>query len=328
MNAGPVTMDGDWPLRVEISRLTTKLAGAEARWRDQKVRANGHAAAAGRAKATTLELQNVIREACGVPVREGVLSLAHAGRMLRGLVRELGALRGRVIEEEQAKATAAEAVERAARAEHDLETARRAIRSERKSIAAREGALGVKLRAAEGAADRATEGLRAQVEALEAEKVEQAAWAAGRIRDLEAQAKTVAAEHAKTLRQVEVEARKAEQRAARDAKADTAADLERARARIGRLEAAAEKAKAAPAAAPVAAPVRGAAPREPLLLALTSGPKSVTAHRARLATWAQGEGPDVEAARMLAAAARDEQAPAEVRLRAQTALAGLLGGVR
>jgi hypothetical protein len=54
----------------------------------------------------------------------------------------------------------------------------------------------------------------------------------------------------------------------------------------------------------------------------------VAAHRARLATWAQGEGPDVEAARMLAAAARDEQAPADVRLRAQTALAGLLGGVR
>jgi predicted nucleic acid-binding Zn-ribbon protein len=56
--------------------------------------------------------------------------------------------------------------------------------------------------------------------------------------------------------------------------------------------------------------------------------QSAPGYRERLATWAQGEGPDVEAARMLAAAARDEQAPADVRLRAQTALAGLLGGVR
>jgi chromosome segregation ATPase len=326
VNAGPVDIDGDWPLRVEISRLTTQLASSRAAYNRQKVRANDHAARALRSQAITRSMEAMIREACGAPDKPGALGLHHAGRMLRAVVREVAELRARVIAETEAQATAAEAAERAARAEHELEAARKAIRVERKSIAAREGALGARLRAAEGAADRATEGLQAQVTALEAEKVEQAAWAAGRIRDLEAQAKTVAAEHAKTLRQVEVEARKAEQRAAREAKADTAADLERARARIGRLEAALEKARAAPA--PVAPPVRAAAPREPLLAALASGARSVTSHRARLAGWAAGEGADVEAARMLAVVVRDEAAPAEVRLRAQTALAGLLGGVR
>jgi len=309
----------DWLHEVEVSRLTTKVASLEERVKVATARADSYASSRFKAVQTSLRLQNIVRVAAGLSEAIVVVSMSHTEQLLVDIMTELHQLRDRV-------AALEPLASRTAAAEHELEAARKAIRTERKSIGAREGHLGRRLLAADETAARVSAELRAKIARLEDERAEQAAWAKRRIGELEAAARMVAAEHTKTLRQVEAEARRAEQQAVREAKGDTAASLERARARISTLEAALEKARAAPA--PVAPPVRAAAPREPLLAVLATGARSVTSHRARLAGWAAGEGADVEAARALAVVVRDDAAPAEVRLRAQTALAGLLGGVR
>jgi hypothetical protein len=131
----------------------------------------------------------------------------------------------------------------------------------------------------------------------------------------------------------EVAATEAAERKARAAEAKLRKELDSTRAEAAKLEAgrAMLEREVAGARAEVAQHRRRpipAAPREPLLTVLSSGARSVTAHRARLAGWAAGEGADVEAARALAVVVRDDAAPPEARMRAQTALAGLLGGVR
>jgi len=309
----------DWLHEVEVSRLTTKVASLEERVKVATARADSYASSRFKAVQTSLRLQNIVRVAAGLPEAIVVVSMSHTEQLLVNIMTELHQLRERV-------AALEPLASRTAAAEHELEAARKAIRTERKSIGAREGHLGRRLLAADETAAQVSAEFRAKIARLDDERAEQEAWAKRRIGELEAAARMVAAEHTKTLRQVEAEARRAEQQAVREAKGDTAASLERARARISTLEAALEKARAAPA--PVAPPVRAAAPREPLLAVLATGARSVTSHRARLAGWAAGEGADVEAARALAVVVRDEAAPPEARMRAQTALAGLLGGVR
>jgi len=311
----------DWLHEVEVSRLTTKVASLEERVKVATARADSYASSRFKAVQTSLRLQNIVRVAAGLPEAIVVVSMSHTEQLLVNIMTELHQLRERV-------AALEPLASRTAAAEHELEAARKAIRTERKSIGAREGHLGRRLLAADETAARVSAEFRAKIARLEDERAEQEAWAKRRIGELDAAARMVAAEHTKALRQVEAEARRAEQQAVREAKGDTAASLERARARISTLEAALEKAKAAPAAVPVAAVARGAAPREPLLAVLATGARSVTSHRARLAGWAAGKGADVEAARALAVVVRDEAATPEARMRAQTALAGLLGGVR
>jgi hypothetical protein len=60
MNATPAEHDAEWPLRCEISRLTTKVNSLTAQLKHQLVRANSHASSATRSSRRMEELQRVI----------------------------------------------------------------------------------------------------------------------------------------------------------------------------------------------------------------------------------------------------------------------------
>jgi hypothetical protein len=234
----------------------------------------------------------------------------------------------------------ADVVKAAAEAEAERDAARRAELLTEASDELR-AALEAELRADLAAELAAVEGRTARALAAAEERV---TAAAGMAADAQARATKAIraaddrAERARKLQRDGVAAAEAAatataERKARAAEAKLRRELDSTRAEVAKLEAgrAMLEREVAGARTEVEQHRRRpipAAPREPLLAVLATGARSVTAHRARLAGWAAGEGADVEAARALAVVVRDDAAPPEARMRAQTALAGLLGGVR
>ena len=230
-----------------------------------------------------------------------------------------------------------------------LENVRAEQRTERKSIAAREGLVDRRIETAravaEREADRRVEAARAAAE-REVEKAAKAAAgltqravdAEALVLKLQADAKKVAAEHKKTLQQIEIEAVNRERRAAAEARklgrqeAD-GAELAEARRTVRAEQTARAEAERALAELKAAKPApvvtrAQAAPRQALIDLLKTGPSSIRRHGARLETWAAGgAGPALEAARAMAAALEGGEVTGEARLKALTGLAGLLGGV-
>jgi translation initiation factor IF-2 len=361
MNAKPAEHDAEWPLRCEISRLQAQVGHLLARVAHEVARCSSLTASRGKAQATTLELQRIIRAAAGVEPSDRVVALAHSGRLLRDVLRDRDALRARVLPAEAAAAQVADlhdalaASERRAayadgraldlREQLQRERAERdaAQRAERLAAASDEvrAELEAELRAELAAELAAVEQRTARALAAAEERVTAAAGMAAEAQARATKAIRSADDRAERARKAardgvaaaEAAATEAAERKARAAEAKLRRELDTARAEAVKLEAGRAMLEREVAGARLEVdqhrrrPIP-AAPREPLLAVLATGARSVTSHRARLAGWAAGEGADVEAARALAVVVRDDAAPAEVRLRAQTALAGLLGGVR
>ena len=356
-------LTADWPLRCEISRLEARVGHLTERVAQDVARLSSLRASRAKAHATTLELQRVIRAAAGAEPTDRVVALSHSGRLLARIMAELTALRERVgpaeaelaearraLAEAERTATAAqrraEASERhAAAAEAEVEMAerrradataganttaatlealRKSIRAERRSIAGREGAVERRVQAAHREAeDRVAQAAAAQAEARE-EARQQAVWA-----------EVVRAEaegpRASELRRVKREAAKevaAAEQAAKEAQEEARRELAGMEKHVRAMQAALQSANRKIEELTLVPPLVQRAPRQPLLDHMLAGPRSVTVHRARLAQWVLGDGPDVEAARLLAWVTRDERARPEQRGRAGVALSGLLGGVR
>lgn len=210
-----------------------------------------------------------------------------------------------------------------------LESLRATLRKERRSIAAREGAVERRVRAVERAAEERVARASAAVTAAREEAQQQAAWTEAQLGAL--QAELEAARAGGAVAEAKAEAKAELRRAQLEAAQQVAAAQEQARAakeearaarealREARRSVKAESRSAAPAAV---------APRQALIDLLRTGPASITRHRARLEKWAEtGSGPALEAARSMAAALEGGEVTGSARMAAMTGLAGLLGGV-
>lgn len=209
-----------------------------------------------------------------------------------------------------------------------LEGQRALQRTERKAIAAREGAVERRMEAARAEAERAAERAAKALAAV----TERAEKAKRRVSQVELELSVLRSDRA--AREEERRERVALTKASARIEA-LEADVQRERAaaqaaelRALEAERAAEKAQARPVEVREVVRVSGAAPAAPLIELLKSGPAGIVRHRARLEAWAVGgTGPALQAARSLAAALASGEVSGEARMRAMTGLAGLLGGV-
>ena len=319
---------------LELQRVIRAAAGAEP---TDRVVALSHS---GRLLARIMAELTALRERVGPAEAE----LAEARRALAEAERTATAAQRRAEASERHAAAAEAEVEMAERRRADataganttaatLEALRKAIRAERRSIAGREGAVERRVQTAHREAEeRVAQAAAAQAEARE-EARQQAAWTQAQLEALRAEVARAEAEgpRASELRRVKREAAKevaAAEQAAKEAQEEARRELAGMEKHVRAMQAALQSANRKVEELTLVPPLVQRAPRQPLLDHMLAGPRSVTVHRARLAQWVLGDGPDVEAARLLAWVTRDERARPEQRGRAGVALSGLLGGVR
>jgi chromosome segregation ATPase len=292
---------------LELQRVIRAAAGAEP---TDRVVALSHS---GRLLARIMAELTALRERVGPAEAE----LAEARRALAEAERTATAAQRRA-EASARHAAAAEAeVEMAERRRADataganttaatLEALRKSIRAERRSIAGREGAVERRVQAAHREAeDRVAQAAAAQAEARE-EARQQAVWTQAQLEALRAEVARAEAEgpRASELRRVKREAAKEvarlsrrRRRLRRRLQARSCAGMEK---HVRAMQAALQSANRKIEELTLVPPLVQRAPRQPLLDHMLAGPRSVTVHRARLAQWVLGDGPDVEAARLLA----------------------------
>lgn len=299
-----------------VAELQRLLAAAQRSAETSRRRANNEATKAGRWRDARDEFVAAARAALGMGpptphfVHTGPI-LARIGEVVAERDRALAELERAGADLALSERRRADATAGANATAATLEALRKSLKAERRSIAAREGAVERRVRAVERAAEERVARASAAVTAAREEAQQQAAWTEAQLGALRAELEAARTGGAVAAAQ-QVAAAKEEARKARE-------ELEAQRAvwqREALREAQAEQ--------------RGAAllaPRQPLLDHMLAGPRSVTVHRARLARWVHGDGPDVEAARWLASVTRDERERPEQRARAGVALSGLLGGV-
>lgn len=209
-----------------------------------------------------------------------------------------------------------------------LEGQRALQRTERKAIAAREGAVERRMEAARAEAERAAERAAKALAAM----TERAEKAKRRLSQVELELSVLRSDRAaqEEERRERVALAKA---SARIEALEADVQRERAAARAAELRAleaerAAEKVAARPVEVREVVRMAWEPPSAPLVALLKTGPAGIVRHRARLEKWAEsGTGPALEAARSLAAALASDEVSGEARMRAMTGLAGLLGGV-
>ena len=298
----------------DVAELRRLLAAARQSAEVSLRRANDASSRAGRWRDSRDELVTAARAALGMDPPPP--HYMHTGPILERIAQ--------VVAERDANTKAAAA----------LESLRATLRRERRSIAAREGAVERRVGAIERAAEERVARATAALSAAREEARKQAAWTEAQLGALRAEleaARTggaVAAAKAEAkaeLRRVQREAAQqvaAAQEQARAAQEEARAAREALRVREQRDERRSAKAESRPAPAPAVAP------RQALIDLLKSGPAGIVRHRARLEKWAEtGSGPALAAARSLAAALAGDEVAGEARMKAMTGLAGLLGGV-
>jgi hypothetical protein len=326
----------------DVAELRRLLAVAQQTAKTSTNRANSEAGQVSRWKARRDDLAASVREALGMgpapehihvkPIIDRIGELCsdrdEAVALTDGLRTRLQVARDALETERERSAALAKAVRAAqAKVNANARRVRAALEAELRAE------LAAELAAVEERTARALAAAEERVTAAAALTAEAQARATKAIRAADDRAERARKLQRDGVAAAEAAATATAERKARAAEAKLRRELDTARAEVAKLEAgrAMLEREVAGARTEVEQHRRRpipAAPREPLMAVLATGARSVTSHRARLAGWAASEGADVEAARALAVVVRDDAAPPEARMRAQTALAGLLGGVR